>query len=93
MIINTNFYSESFKRRQTRTKKIISLIVSIIFALVLVCSSATAEQVQTYTVADGLVDPIVPVIFQDRRGALWFGSDSGVSAGFTITLLNRTSDP
>ena len=77
MIINTNFYSESFKRMQTRTKKIISLIVSIICAVVFVCSGATAEQVQTYTVADGLVDPIVPVIFQDSRGALWFGSDSG----------------
>lgn len=35
------------------------------------------EQMQTYTVADGLVGPIVPVIFQDSRGALWLGSDRG----------------
>ena len=35
---------------------------------------------QTYTVADGLVGPVVPVIFQDSRGMLWFGSDqNGVS--------------
>lgn len=35
------------------------------------------EQMQTYTVADGLVGPVVPVIFQDSRGGLWFGSDRG----------------
>ncbi len=32
---------------------------------------------KSYTVADGLVGPIVPVIFQDSRGVLWFGSDRG----------------
>ena len=32
---------------------------------------------RTYTVADGLVGPIVPVIFQDSRGIMWFGSDRG----------------
>ena len=36
-----------------------------------------AEQMQTYTVADGLVAPVVPVIFQDSRGILWFGSNRG----------------
>ncbi len=40
-------------------------------------SSAAFEQIETYTVADGLVGPIVPVIFQDSRGTLWFGSDRG----------------
>ncbi len=35
------------------------------------------EQMKTYTVADGLVGPVVPVIFQDSRGVLWFGSDRG----------------
>ena len=34
-------------------------------------------QMLTYTVADGLVGPVVPVIFQDSRGILWFGSESG----------------
>ena len=58
-------------------KNLIFLLIIIISAAVLVYSSATAEQVQTYTVADGLVGPIVPVIFQDSRGALWFGSDRG----------------
>ena len=62
---------------QTTPKNSILLIISIIFAAVLVCDGVRAEQVQTYTVADGLVGPIVPVIFQDSRGALWFGSDSG----------------
>lgn len=39
-----------------------------------------AEQIQTYTVADGLIGPVVPVIFQDSRGNLWFGSDrDGIS--------------
>ncbi len=58
-------------------KHFILLGVGIVFAAFLVCSGARAEQVQTYTVADGLVGPIVPVIFQDSRGALWFGSDRG----------------
>ena len=40
-------------------------------------SSVAFEQIETYTVADGLVGPIVPVIFQDSRGTLWFGSDRG----------------
>ena len=75
---HTNFRLESFRRMQTPTKNLILFIVrTIFFAAVFVCSVARAEQVQTYTVADGLVGPIVPVIFQDSRGALWFGSDHG----------------
>ena len=35
------------------------------------------EAMHTYTVVDGLVGPVVPVIFQDSRGFLWFGSESG----------------
>ena len=53
------------------------LTISITFAALFVCGSTKAEQIQTYTVADGLVGPIVPVIFQDSRGVLWFGSDRG----------------
>ncbi len=59
--------------------------ISIKFALILIlCSviifiefSVAFEQIETYTVADGLVGPVVPVIFQDSRGILWFGSESG----------------
>lgn len=57
-------------------KKIVcmmSLCVGISIAMPL----AAFEQMRTYTVADGLVGPIVPVIFQDSRGVLWFGSDRG----------------
>ena len=39
--------------------------------------AAAFEQMKSYTVADGLVGPIVPIIFQDSRGVLWFGSDRG----------------
>ena len=52
---------------------VLLLCVSTIF----VPSSIAFEQLETYTVADGLVGPIVPVIFQDSRGTLWLGSDSG----------------
>ena len=56
------------------------LTFSIILVAVLTCADTQAEQMQTYTVADGLVGPVVPVIFQDSRGMLWFGSDqNGVS--------------
>ena len=53
------------------------LIFSTVLITVLVCVETKAEQIQTYTVADGLIGPVVPVIFQDSRGNLWFGSDRG----------------
>ena len=40
-------------------------------------SAGDAEEMRTYTVVDGLVGPIVPIIFQDSRGILWFGSENG----------------
>ena len=40
-------------------------------------SGEDPEEMRTYTVVDGLVGPVVPVIFQDSRGALWFGSEIG----------------
>ena len=52
-------------------------ILVLCFSTILIGSSVAFEQIETYTVADGLVGPIVPVIFQDSRGALWFGSDRG----------------
>ena len=75
-MIHTNGFLASFGNLKTTVKHLI-LIVSIIFAALFVCGSTRAEQIQTYTVADGLVGPIVPVIFQDSRGVLWFGSDRG----------------
>ena len=61
--------------------KISILIFSVVFVAIFACvDTQAAEQLQTYTVADGLVGPVVPVIFQDSRGILWFGSDqNGVS--------------
>ena len=47
------------------------------FCIVFVDLAMGVEQMQTYTVADGLVGPVVPVIFQDSRGGLWVGSDRG----------------
>ena len=58
-------------------------LIKFVFILILclsitfIESSIAFEQIETYTVADGLVGPIVPVIFQDSRGMLWFGSDRG----------------
>ncbi len=45
--------------------------------MLLVCVATESEQILTYTVADGLIGPVVPVVFQDSRGDLWFGSDRG----------------
>ena len=57
-------------------------------------SSVAFEQIETYTVADGLVGPIVPVIFQDSRGALWFGSDRGGVSHFDgKTFVPYTAAP
>ena len=57
--------------------KLFVFIFVLCFATTFIQSSVAFEQIETYTVADGLVGPIVPVIFQDSRGALWFGSDRG----------------
>ena len=75
-MVHTNGLLASFGNLKTTVKHLI-LIVSITFAALFVCGNTRAEQIQTYTVADGLVGPIVPVIFQDSRGVLWFGSDRG----------------
>lgn len=53
------------------------LIFSIVCLTLLVCIATESEQILTYTVADGLIGPVVPVVFQDSRGNLWFGSDRG----------------
>ena len=53
------------------------LIFFILLFTLLVCIETESEQIHTYTVADGLIGPVVPVIFQDSRGILWFGSDRG----------------
>lgn len=53
------------------------LILSIVCLTILVCVATESEQILTYTVADGLIGPVVPVVFQDSRGNLWFGSDRG----------------
>ena len=75
-MIDTNFCSARFKNLKTTVKNFI-FIIGITLAAIFVCGDAKADQIQTYTVADGLVGPIVPVIFQDSRGVLWFGSDRG----------------
>ena len=54
-----------------------TLFFSIFFFTILVCIETESEQILTYTVADGLIGPVVPVVFQDSRGNLWFGSDRG----------------
>lgn len=74
-----NLCSAKFKDSQTTAKSLI-LIFSIVLVILSLCVDVRAEQGHTYTVADGLVGPVVPVIFQDSRGVLWFGSDQdGIS--------------
>ena len=67
-------------RNLLASAKSIILILNVVLVAVFACVNVRADQLQTYTVADGLVGPVVPVIFQDNRGILWFGSDqNGVS--------------
>ena len=49
----------------------------LLWGAVLIGGDLRADQIQTYNVADGLTGPVVPVIFQDSRGNLWFGSNRG----------------
>ena len=78
-MIHTNLCLASFRDLLAPAKSSI-LILSVICVAVFACTDSQAEQLQTYTVADGLVGPVVPIIFQDSRGILWFGSDqNGVS--------------
>ena len=69
-------------------KKIVSILI-LSFCFGFAKYTVAYEQMQTYTVADGLVGPIVPVIFQDSRGILWFGSDRGGVSRFD----GNTFDP
>ena len=75
-MVDTHFCFASFRNLQTMVKNSL-FVVGITLAAIFVCVDAKANQIQTYTVADGLVGPIVPVIFQDSKGVLWFGSDRG----------------
>lgn len=71
-------HSASSRNLRTPAKSVIFILSTVL--AVFICADTQAEQMQTYTVADGLVGPVVPVIFQDSRGMLWFGSDqNGVS--------------
>ena len=93
IMIHTNAFLASFGNLKTTVKHLI-LIVSITLAALFVCGYTRAEQIQTYTVADGLVGPIVPVIFQDSRGVLWFGSDrGGVSQFYDNTFKPYAGSP
>ena len=74
--------------------KLFVFILVLCFSITFIESSVAFEQMETYTVADGLVGPIVPVIFQDSRGALWFGSDrGGVSRYNGNTFVPYTAAP
>ncbi len=76
-----------------RLKKIVSILI-VSFCFGIAEHAAAFEQMKTYTVADGLVGPIVPVMFQDSRGVLWFGSDrGGVSRFDGNTFVRNTGDP
>ena len=75
-----------------RLKNIIFILI-FTFCCGIVKFAAAFEQMKTYTVADGLVGPIVPVIFQDSRGVLWFGSDrSGISRFDGNTFVPYSGD-
>ena len=75
-----------------RLKNIIFILI-FTFCCGFVEFAAAFEQMKTYTVADGLVGPIVPVIFQDSRGVLWFGSDrSGISRFDGNTFVPYSGD-
>ena len=69
------------------------VIFSIVFVTALACVETKAEQIHTYTVADGLIGPVVPVIFQDSRGNLWFGSDRGGVSRFDGTMFKSYIGP
>ncbi len=71
-------------------KKIVSILI-LSFCFGFAKYTVAYEQMKTYTVADGLVGPIVPVIFQDSRGVLWFGSDRGGVSRFDGNTFVRYS--
>ena len=71
-----------------------AFILILCLSTIFIESSTAFEQIETYTVADGLVGPIVPAIFQDSRGTLWFGSDrGGVSRFDGKTFVPYTAVP
>lgn len=71
-----------------------AFILVLCCSIILIQSSVAFEEIETYTVADGLVGPIVPVVFQDSRGLLWLGSDrNGVSLFNGKTFVPYKASP
>lgn len=72
-----------------KTRGAVAAAVSITVAMVLISSSAAAEQLplKNYTTADGLASDLVQCILSDSHGYLWFGTADGISRfdgyGFT----------
>ena len=70
----------------------VAAAVSIAVAMVLIWSSAAAEQLplKTYTTADGLASDLVQCILSDSHGYLWFGTADGISRfdGYGFTNLS-----
>ncbi len=70
-------------------------IIIILICYTFIQNASAFQQVKTYTVADGLLDAVVPVIFQDSRGMIWFGSEQGGVSRFdgkTITAYGAISE-
>lgn len=66
----------------------------LFFVLILLAINAPLSQAQhlnfrSYSAEDGLIQNVVNVIFQDREGFLWFGTDYGISRydGFQFQQL------
>ncbi len=86
---------EQSPKTKTNTLKNLYTIIILIAFHVLIQNTNAFQQMKSYTVADGLLDSVVPVIFQDSRGMLWFGSDHGGVSRFdgkTIVAFGATSE-
>jgi AraC-type DNA-binding domain-containing proteins len=56
------------------------LKLSHFLILYLVCSNALfASSLRQYSIKDGLSDPTVSSVYQDRKGLLWLGTNNGIN--------------
>lgn len=64
-----------------RRLRICLIIYTVLTLPLILASSAKAQHLnfRSYSAEDGLIQNVVNVIFQDREGFLWFGTEYGVS--------------
>ena len=77
-------------------KRIFTLSVKVIVALILMCGGISAQppaKIEHYSTEDGLSHDVITCMFQDRQGFMWFGTWNGINRFDGHQFRSFTSAP